>query len=518
MAKGKVTPLAKILGLAFVGIVVFFGFKFLNSSGLVDKVAPKSEGGSFSAPVKAIKVDGVNPVIVAINTWVGYAGLVAYNGGLAPSKESRFWKEQGILVQIQIMDNFSDSRGAFASDRVHVISNTADVLPTEITGLTSLSPRVFAQVDWSRGGDKIVVRPGINSVADLKNAKIAVAPGTPSNTLLVRALETGSLTWNDVKANIVSVASAPDAASLFKAGQVDAAIVWAPDDEDCLAAIPGSKTLISTKEAAYTIADVLYAKGSYIQKNPKEIIGLTAGMLQMHSEMNASAEVRKQVQALASRVFNVPEVVMNLDFARFSTYGDNVDFFNLDPTGGNNVKGEDLYTRMARSFSEIGMVNGAVPSWREITDISILSGLRNKFVGPEHNGENAPTFKAPTLEDTKAPAVATKRITINFPSGSHTLSDEARFIIDRDFGQVAKSFAGFRVRIEGNTDIVGNHAYNVALSKRRAQAVANYLTSTYKFDPNRFIIVGNGPDKPVASNNTEEGKAANRRTDFELLR
>jgi len=34
---------------------------------------------------------------------------------------------------------------------------------------------------------------------------------------------------------------------------------------------------------------------------------------------------------------------------------------------------------------------------------------------------------------------------------------------------------------------------------------------------NRFVIVGNGPDKPVASNNTEAGKAKNRRTDFELI-
>jgi len=74
-----------------------------------------------------------------------------------------------------------------------------------------------------------------------------------------------------------------------------------------------------------------------------------------------------------------------------------------------------------------------------------------------------------------------------------------------------------RVRIEGNTDIIGSAAMNRELSYKRARSVGDYLVKTYNFDPNRFIIVGNGPDKPVADNNTEEGRAANRRTEFQLL-
>jgi len=47
--------------------------------------------------------------------------------------------------------------------------------------------------------------------------------------------------------------------------------------------------------------------------------------------------------------------------------------------------------------------------------------------------------------------------------------------------------------------------------------VADYLVSKYGFDSHRFVVVGNGPRKPVASNDTESGRARNRRTDFELL-
>jgi NitT/TauT family transport system substrate-binding protein len=44
------------------------------------------------------------------------------------------------------------------------------------------------------------------------------------------------------------------------------------------------------------------------------------------------------------------------------------------------------------------------------------------------------------------------------------------------------------------------------------------LIKEYNMSPNRLIIVGNGPDKPLSSNNTEDGKAQNRRTDFQLVR
>ncbi len=57
----------------------------------------------------------------------------------------------------------------------------------------------------------------------------------------------------------------------------------------------------------------------------------------------------------------------------------------------------------------------------------------------------------------------------------------------------------------------------INLSKKRAQAVADYLINEHGFDKNRFIIIGNGPDKPIADNSTDEGRGKNRRTDFELL-
>jgi len=58
---------------------------------------------------------------------------------------------------------------------------------------------------------------------------------------------------------------------------------------------------------------------------------------------------------------------------------------------------------------------------------------------------------------------------------------------------------------------------NKSLSLKRARAVASYLAREHGFDPNKFVVVGNGPDKPVAENTTEQGRSKNRRTDFELI-
>lgn len=503
-----------LIVIAMAGL--FFGINALKRNGMLGKVTNAiAPTGKASSDVKVVKIKGQRPLVVAVNTWVGYAALVNYNGGLDATETSRFYTEQGVPVQIVIMDNFDDSRNAWKADKVDVISNTADVVPTEIASLLSFKPKIFVQCDWSRGGDKIVVRPGIKSVSDLRGKNIALAIGTPSQTLLIRAIESGEVAYSDF--NIKKMATAMDAAAAFKAGQVDAAIVWSPDDEDCLAAVPGSKVLISTKEAAYTIADVFYAKENFINSHQKEITGFTAGLMKAAAELNSNPAVRVSAQKLMARYFNVPEAVMNLDNARFTTYGDNENFFNLLPTQCKCVKGEDLYTKMAAAFNKIGLAPDNVPAWRTITDISILQGIRTQFTGPDDAAEEGTAFSKPTEQMKTVPAIATKRLTITFQTASSTLSDEAKYIIDQEFVPTAKGFAGYRVRIEGNTDNVGAADMNKTLSFKRARAVASYLTSQYNFDSNRFVIVGNGPDNPVADNGTEAGRASNRRTDFELI-
>lgn len=83
---------------------------------------------------------------------------------------------------------------------------------------------------------------------------------------------------------------------------------------------------------------------------------------------------------------------------------------------------------------------------------------------------------------------------------------------------LASSFRQYNqnsIEIVGHTDSTGSHAYNVSLSQRRAQSVANYLMAQ-GVDASRLSTRGAGPDQPIASNATAEGRAQNRRVEVTL--
>jgi outer membrane protein OmpA-like peptidoglycan-associated protein len=73
-----------------------------------------------------------------------------------------------------------------------------------------------------------------------------------------------------------------------------------------------------------------------------------------------------------------------------------------------------------------------------------------------------------------------------------------------------------RVRVEGHTDWIGSDAYNQKLSERRAASVRDYLIGK-GIAPDRLIAVGYGKSRPIADNNTTQGRARNRRVEFTVL-
>jgi OmpA-OmpF porin, OOP family len=98
--------------------------------------------------------------------------------------------------------------------------------------------------------------------------------------------------------------------------------------------------------------------------------------------------------------------------------------------------------------------------------------------------------------------------------------EPARAVIDPDSAglldrliETALRCPAATIEIAGHTDIDGDDVSNQALSEKRAQAVADYLVKA-GLPPDRFTAVGHGSTQPVASNDTDEGKAQNRRIEF----
>ena len=454
---------------------------------------------------------------IGVVTWGGYAGGQYFNEGFKANKNSRFYKDYGFGVDFKVLDDFAASREAFRRGDVDLLWATIDAFPTEAGELADYQPQIVFQADWSRGGDAIVARRGISNVSDLKGKKIAVAELTPSHSFLLWLLEAGGMQEKDVE--LVKFSNAIDAAESFKTGQVDAAVVWSPDDEACLSAVAGSRVLESTKSASNIIADVFMAKKSWVDANQDKVRQLYEGWMKGASEINSNdSNKRKAARILAENFEGVDEdwAYKAINNVRLTTHGDNQNFFGMN-NSYSGVTGNSLYSRMAQVYKGLGYIEGRVPNWREIANSSLVRSTN--LSGAAHTAEAGKTFTEVTKEEGAGKeAIATKRVSINFRTGEYQLDENAKYIIDKEFVEIARAFANSRIRIEGNTDNVGSRASNIALSQKRADAVRDYLVSEHGMPRNRFIVIGNGPDNPVADNGTSAGKAKNRRTDFELVR
>lgn len=505
----RLTTFSKLIIVILVVGVVFFGVKwFLNNTKTGQDIQNNAEQSTSES--------GDDVVKIGVVTWGGYAGGQYFNEGFKPNSNSRYRKDYGFDVEFKILDDFDASRAAFKNDEVNLLWATIDAFPTEINALKDYDPVVAFQADWSRGGDAIVVRRGINKVSDLKGKKIAVAELTPSHSFLIWLLDAGGLTMSDVQ--VVKQANAIDAAEMFKSQQVDAAVVWSPDDEACLKEVAGSRVLESTRSASNIIADIFMAKRSWLEANADKAQKLYEGWMRGAAEINANdSNKRKAARILMDNFpgFTEDDTYKAISNVRLCTHGDNLNFFGLNPDY-KGVTGNSLYTRMAQVYTDLGYIDQTVPNFRLIGYSNLVS--KTNLSGPQHEAEGQKTFTeiSPAEQKTKG-AVATKQLSIRFRTGEYQLDENAKYIIDKEFVEIAKVFANSRIRIEGNTDNVGSRESNVSLSKRRAEAVRDYFVKEHNMPFNRFIVIGNGPDKPVASNSNEEGRAQNRRTDFELV-
>lgn len=104
---------------------------------------------------------------------------------------------------------------------------------------------------------------------------------------------------------------------------------------------------------------------------------------------------------------------------------------------------------------------------------------------------------------------------VEFESSSAVLTPVGRQVLD-ELVPVLKALGGKKVQVIGHTDASGLRQSNVALSRDRAAAVKTYLAAN-GLPPASIFTVGMGPDQPLVSNDTPEGRAKNRRIEFKVM-
>jgi NitT/TauT family transport system substrate-binding protein len=502
----RLTPFAK----AFIVVVVLGVGSFIAWHRLSRKGAePQASAAAQEQPAKA-QPKGPKRIVVGVNDFGGaYPGIVANDGAL-PGPSSRF-TAAGLDVEVKLIRGSKERLAAFDSGEVDVMLLTLDYLANLVPVYQDkgVPLRAFLMADWSRGNLGIVSKPAIKSIEGLKTAKIATTRNTPTHYLLLSLLKKSNLTpaeIEDVKGNLVFATKTPQAGEMFKRGEVDAVAIWEPHLSQAMAEGKG-RLLVSTATATNLVADVLFAREDFLKTHEAEINAFVRAWFEGVSALQRDPEAGV---ATIAKAFNqsADETRSVLGKIKPATFADNRAFFGLERERCSYLAQFDDAARFWLREKVITRVADAGPTrWLKALEAVQADHRAEQIVETYHFDAGPKAGVDPLL---------TKSVSIYFASGDATLGPNARKLVDT-FADTLAEFGNAYIRVEGNTDSVGSRAANVALSKKRAGALVDYLVAQHNLDRARFRAVGNGPDKPVGDNAIETGREANRRTDFAII-
>lgn len=159
---------------------------------------------------------GAEPLKIAHSTWVGY-------GPFYIAQEKGFFEEEGLDVELIVMEDTKTRVPALAAGRIDAVATTVD---TVLTFYSEQRPfRYLFAVDDSKGGDGIVANNEIRTIADLAGKRVAYQEASVSQFYLSVLLKEAGLSLDAVE--MVNMTAA-DAGAAFVAKRVDAAVTWEP--------------------------------------------------------------------------------------------------------------------------------------------------------------------------------------------------------------------------------------------------------------------------------------------------
>lgn len=167
------------------------------------------------------------------------------------------------------------------------------------------------------------------------------------------------------------------------------------------------------------------------------------------------------------------------------------------------LSGDDATERRQRALVGAGvggLAGGAVGAYQDRQEAELRRQMAGTGVDVVRQGDNI-TLNMP------------ENITFGFDSAS--LNSRFYPILD-NVASTLNQYNQTIVEVAGHTDSKGTDAYNQALSERRANAVAGYLGGKGVMRE-RMITIGAGESRPIASNDTEAGRAQNRRVEITLV-
>jgi len=508
--------------LIILGVVGYFQWDTIK--GIIDKQK------TTSVPVSK------NTVLYARDTWI--------TGGIPELGLVRnYHRDYDLELQQAYYPSDTDRLAALGDGKVHITEMSWPSLLYNLEkagkGKYKDQIQVLAFIDYSRGGDGLLVQSSIKTVNDLMGKRVGYVGDGTGKYLVSFLLRMVDMRFEDVKGQAYDDENKMVAD--FTAGKLDAIAYWQPGMGDVLKNVLGTKVLLSTADMPSLIPDVLIANRTWVADNQD----------QAENFLKFWFRSVKHIQERPDTAFDLWAGALNT-----ATYTDGG---KQEPIYGNDNSAAVVQEIFAKEVRLVGfeenlklmgisqsaeteqMVKFAVDNWKRVEsltgpnakelvnnramvaikdDVTLKAGV----VDPSKTGA-APVQAEKPKEFNKAadPAklneVAQMAIpNIEFDPDATSITPAGRKVINDVVVPLMKQFPNFYLMVDGHTDVGGDETVLTRLSQGRADSVRTELVKL-GFPEAQIITRGFGDKKPLfptPKNDTE--KAKNRRTEFRLLR
>lgn len=310
--------------------------------------------------------------------------------------------------------------------------------------------------------------------------------------------------------------------------KIDGAVTWTPGDKMAFDALTGFTDVVTTRDFVNQMATTLIVIKEWAMQNEKTVVNILKQSFVAANQIKQYDEWAKFASEAVCKTysFETPKYWYDLfkgqkgtknglDYSiggsRVFNYADAMQYYGI--ADGNN-RYKSVYNQVGSYLTELNpcdfnsVCKSGVTPYEDAVNLYFLKSVTDIDAGEGTKHD---------YSETKTQVMASGHWNINFVTGSSTIQGSSNKTLNTIYNLLIQA-EDSKLEIVGHTDNVGNHNSNMALSDGRANSVVDYLVNK-GISRDRFQLVeGRGDTEPIESNNTDAGRAQNRRVDITLLK
>nr|WP_299214992.1 OmpA family protein [uncultured Allomuricauda sp.] len=309
--------------------------------------------------------------------------------------------------------------------------------------------------------------------------------------------------------------------------KVDGCATWTPGDKMVFDELSGFTDIVSTKEFNNQMATTVIAVKEWSVNHSDIVSNILKSALTASNQMKQYDSWRVRASEAVAETYDLEDaqywydmfkgqkgskngIEYNMGGSRVFNYADVMQYYGI--TDGTN-RYKAVYNQVSSYLSELNPF-GFNESVKRIVPYDEAVNLY--FVKNINDIESGTAYKSDYSEEANE-VLASGEWNINFDTGSANISSSSANTLESIYNLLIQA-EDTKLNLEGHTDDQGSSETNYDLSQKRAQAVVNFLRRKGIPQSRVQSVIGKGEDEPIATNNTNIGRAKNRRVVITLLK